>query len=355
MIDTPQPETAGETEVASDAIADAAAAFKMSLPEAADTGPLRDPATGKFVSTIEAEEDAEPEGEAESEAESHDEEQDAEAADEAQPEAIDLPTSWPSEHAETWNSLPPETQALIAEREGQRDAAVNAKFQEAANVKRANEALIAEANTNRQRFVEETEFVLGLVNPQRPPTTMLNPASSDYNPDAYHLAVAQFEEANDLIGQMRQRTAHARAQAQEEARQAHYQNLVEVNERYGPELLRDVPDIGDETKASAAIGEIARYAVSLGVPEQTFADPEQRMNLTAPVLHILWKAQQFDKMKSAKAKVVTKAAKPAAPPVRPGVTTPRSAVEGAKRKSDFARLEKSGSIADGAAVFKHFL
>jgi hypothetical protein len=79
------------------------------------------------------------------------------------------------------------------------------------------------------------------------------------------------------------------------------------------------------------------------------------MNLTAPVLHILWKAQQFDRMKSAKAKVVTKAAKPAAPPVKPGVTTPRSAVEGAKRKADFARLDKSGSIADGAAVFKHFL
>jgi hypothetical protein len=352
MTDTPQPEAAGETESVEEQFADAAHLFKMNLPEQADTGPLRDPATGKFVSQeIEAEE--QPTGEAE--AESHEEAETEEAAEEAQPEAVDLPPSWPAELAEEWQSLPAPLQDTIVRREAERESAINAKFQEAANVRKANEALIAEANTNRQRFVEETEFVLGLVNPQRPPTTMLNPASSDYNPDAYHLAVAQFEEANDLIGQMRQRTAHARAQAQEEARQAHYQNLVEVNERYGPELLRDVPDIGDETKASAAIGEIARYAVSLGVPEQTFADPEQRMNLTAPVLHILWKAQQFDKMKSAKAKVVTKAAKPAAPPVKPGVTTPRSAVEGAKRKADFARLDKSGSIADGAAVFKHFL
>jgi hypothetical protein len=352
MTDTPQPEAAGETESVEEQFADAAHLFKMNLPEQADTGPLRDPATGKFVSQeIEAEE--QPTGEAE--AESHEEAETEEAAEEAQPEAVDLPPSWPAELAEEWQSLPAPLQDTIVRREAERESAINAKFQEAANVRKANEALIAEANTNRQRFVEETEFVLSLVNPQEPPESMLNPASSDYNPDAYHLQLAQYRKAANLISDLRQRTSHERAQQQQEYQREHYELIAEINEKYGPNLLRDVPEIADQAKAGQAIESIARYAVSQGVPEDQFADPELRANITAPMLHILWKAQQYDKMNVAKAKVVPKAAKPSAPPVRPGVTTPRSAVEGAKRKADFERLGRSGSIADGAAVFKHFL
>jgi hypothetical protein len=355
MTDTAQPETAAETEVVSDPIADAANAFKMNFPETLAIQPERPrDEAGRFVSTqeeIEAEAEEAPEA-PEAEAESPEEEETPEAAEEAQPEAIDLPTSWPAEQAETWKSLPPEAQAFIREREGERDAAVNAKFQEAANVKRANEALIAEANTNRQRFLEETEFVLGLVNPQEPPETMLDPASSDYNPDAYHRSMAQYRRSVGLIDQMRQRVHQTRAQQHEEVQREHYQRLAEINERHGPALLSDVPDIADEAKAGQAIADIARYAVSQGVPEEQFADPELRANITAPMLHILWKAQQFDRMKAAKAKVVPKAAKPAAPPVKPGVTTPRSAVEGAKKKAALDRLDREGSVQAGADFFK---
>jgi hypothetical protein len=64
--------------------------------------------------------------------------------------------------AEQWTSLPPETQAFIREREGQRESAVNAKFQEAANLRKAHEAEIGEAQTNRQAFAEAADFVLSL-------------------------------------------------------------------------------------------------------------------------------------------------------------------------------------------------
>lgn len=355
MTDTAQPAAAAETEVASDPIADAANAFKMNFPETLALQPERPrDDKGRFAPTqqeIEAEE-AEPEGEAQPAESQEEQEVTDEAAEEAQPEPVDLPPSWPSEMAETWSSLPPETQEFITRREGEREAAVNAKFQEAANVRKANEALIAEANTNRQRFVEETEFVLNLVNPTEPPTSMLDPASSDYNPDAYHLALANYRQNVGLISNLRQRVEHARAQQQEEAQREHYERLAEINERHGPALLSDVPDIADEAKAGQAIADIARYAVSQGVPEEQFANPELRANITAPMLHILWKAQQFDKMKEAKAKVVPKAAKPAAPPVKPGVTTPRSAVEGAKRKAVLERLDREGSVEAGAAFFK---
>ncbi len=351
MTDTAQPETAAETEATPDSLEAAADAFKIALGQAPPR--LRDE-QGKFASApaeaqeIDAEDEAGPIGEAEPEAESHDEEDADEAADEAQPEAVDLPTSWPAEQAETWKSLPPETQAFIAEREGQRDAAVNAKFQEAANVKKANEAIITEANTNRQQLAEATDFVLSLVTPQKPSPTMLNPQSSDYNPDGYHLALAQYEQTNDTIRALHQQRQSLSAQQEQEAEATRQQRIAEINQKVYPALVKDVPAFADPATADEAFMEIARYALASGVPEETPLD-----SFLAPELHIVWKAMQYDKMKSAQGKVQPKAAKPSAPPVKPGVTTPKSAVEAARRKQDFDRLGRDGSIEAGAAVFKN--
>jgi hypothetical protein len=56
-------------------------------------------------------------------------------------------------------------------------------------------------------------------------------------------------------------------------------------------------------------------------------------------------------MMAAKAKVQPKAPKPAAPVVRPGVATPKSAVEQQQRKKAFERLDREGSVEAGAAAF----
>lgn len=364
MTDTAQPIPAAETEVASDPIADAANAFKVNLGQIAPPERPRDE-NGRFAKLapegdeeIEAEADEQPiEGEADAEAESHDEETTDEAAEEAQPEPVDLPTSWPSEHAEMWNSLPPEAQAVIREREGQREAAVNAKFQEAANVKRANEALITEADANRQRFAELSEFALNLLQPQPPSRTMLDPRSADYNPDQYHLAKAQYDDTIQTLTHLDQQRQHAVAQQQQAHQAALYEEIAAINEQYGEALIRDVPDFvsEDQTVSARAIQDIADYGIQIGIPRDTFLNPELRAQVTAPMWHALWKAKQYDQMKTAQAKVAPKAPKPAAPPVKPGVTTPRSAIQATARKKDFDRLARTGSVADGAAVWKQFL
>ena len=354
MTDTPQPEAAGETEVV-DPIEAAANAFKTFDDRADEPAERARNDRGQFVSEqpeeIEAEE---PEAQAdEPEAESRDDEDEAdEASEEDQPEAVDLPPSWPSEMAEQWTNLPPETQAFIREREGQREAAVNAKFQEAANLRKANEAEINEAKTNRQQFAEAADFVLSLAQPQKPPVTMLNPNSGDYNPDQYHLLNAQYEQQTQILSnlyQQRQMVAqqeHGESERQREAFQA------QIEEKYGPLLLNDVPELADSQKQPQVLSEIARYAVDNGVPAETFTDPERAKLVTSADLRFAWKAMQYDKMMAAKALVKPKAAKPAAPPVKPGVTTPRSAIEATRRKQAQDRLARSGSIEDAAAIFK---
>lgn len=172
MTETAQGLGPAESEVMStaDALASAADAFKVQLGQAEPARPRHD--RGRFASAagdepggeeIEAEAGAVEAAEA---AESRDAEASGEeAADEAQPAETELPKSWPAEQAELWESLPPEAQAFIAEREGQRDRAVNAKFQEAANVLKANEAVVTEAQSNRQLYAEAADLVLSLVAP----------------------------------------------------------------------------------------------------------------------------------------------------------------------------------------------
>ena len=352
MADTAQPVAAAETAPV-DPIAAAADAFKSFDPFAQPKAePIRDE-QGRFAKAegeeapeqeIEAEDEAH---EAEAEAESHEAEQETdEAAEEAQPEAVELPTSWPAEHAETWKSLPPETQAFIVEREGQRDAAVNAKFQEAANLRKANEAEIEEAKANRTKFAEAADFLLSVIQPQRPPASMLNPDSSDYNPDAYHLANRKADEQINLLRAVQQQRAELAQQEQADGEKVRSQRIAEINEKAMPDLIKIVPDFSDPAKADTAFHGLARYALDEGVPEET-----ELSAFTAVELKILAKAQKYDEMMAAKAKVQPKAPKPAAPVVKPGVATPKAAVEQQRRKQAIERLDREGSVEAGAAAF----
>lgn len=68
----------------------------------------------------------------------------------------------------TVGSLPADAQGKIAEREAQREQAVNQKFQEAANVRKTFEAELTEANANRDAYKAAIDDVLSLVSPVKP-------------------------------------------------------------------------------------------------------------------------------------------------------------------------------------------
>ncbi len=358
MTDTPQLPGAGET-VAADPVSAAASAFKtfdIDAPPKEDR--LRDD-RGRFA-TAEPQEEIEAEAEAgqpaEAEAESHEQEIEGEAPEEGQLEPVDLPTSWPSDKAELWSTLDPDAQAYIRQRDAEQTAAVNAKFQEAANVKKGNEALIAEANANRQRFAEAAEAVLSAFQPRQAPSpSMLNPQSPDYNPDAYHLQKAYHDQEAAYFEGLQQQLSEAKAQQAQEASEAERQYVAQVEEKFRPALLKDVPELSDPAKQPTVLNELIQYAGNSGIGEHVFTDPEIAGRITSPELHMAWKAMKYDQMMSAKAKVTPKAAKPAAPPVRPGVATPRSAIQAAKMKSATDRLGRTGSVEDGAAIWKQFL
>lgn len=358
MTDTPQPSGAGET--VADPIAVAAEAFKVSLGQTEPS--RRRDEQGRFASPAEQAEAQEneieadePEAEAEGEAaESHDEpDETEEAAEEAQPDDAPLPTSWPAEMEETWKSLPAEVQGKIVEREAERDAAVNTKFQEAANARKASEALIAQANANRANYTQALDTLIQLVQPEWPSPTMLDYDSSDYDPDTYHLKRAQAEQSQVILQNLAAQRQHATAQEQQELAQIQQQRNALINKATLPALEQAYPEIKDRAKAEKFLSELMEYAVKMGAPSDIFDG-----SITAVEWHILADAKRWNDHKAALNKVKTEA-KPeprkAQPALRPGVTTPKSAVKRAEQQKAFDRLARSGSIEDGAAIWKSFL
>jgi hypothetical protein len=332
----------------------AADAFKAFTTEQPIERPRDD--RGRFASDAESVEEIEAEAELPP-AENDDEQEDEpEAAEEAQPEAADLPPSWSKEDADLWQSLPPEAQAKIAAREGEREKAVNQKFQEAANVRRAVEGQLTEANANRNQYAALLDEVTSLITPQRPDPRAYGAGTGAYNREAYDLALVEYEQQSTILDQLRQQREAISAQQTAEMEQAAQAARATIEEAWKPKFIELVPDVTDPAKGGKAIQDLVEYAVANGIEQSLFEDPKAASSITSAELLILEKARRYDQLQAAKGKVrEAPAPKPATPTVRPGVVTSRSAQRASAFQKDAGRLAKSGSIEDGAAVFRHFL
>lgn len=342
--DTGQPLAAPETELT---VAEAGAAFKaLDAPSERPRNP--DGTFAREAQEIEAE--AEPET-VEAEAESQDEgEPEPEAAEEAQPEEPVLPESWPADKAELWNTLDPDAQAFIRQRDIEAKSAVNARFMEAANARKAAEAQIAEAQANRANALAVLDTAIAVLQPQAPPLSMLDISSSDYDPDTYHYQKAQAESQAQYVQNLLAQRQQLTAQEQQEAMNAVQQQDAEINEKLGPAFMAEYPDSVDPQKAQGFFADLIKFGVEAGLPAEMFRQSQPNI----AEWQLLADAKKWRAHKAAleKARQGKPEPRKALPVVRPGVTTPRSAVEASRRQAASERLARSGSIEDAAAVFK---
>ena len=350
MTDTAQPLAAENVNAQLD---DGADAFKAFLnPES--TKPRDE--KGRFApSEVEQDQEDEIEDEGEIEPESSDDDEladDVEAVEETQPETP-MPSSWSKEDADVWQALPPEAQAKIAEREGQRDQAVNAKFQEAANIRKANEAIVNEAAANRDKYLQAIDSVLSLVQPQRPTPYDYGYGTEYYNREAYDIALTQHEETSRYVSDLQAQREHLSAQRDAETFNEQRTRHAQIEATAWPKFLADVPELADQSKGRQIVQDVVQYAVQSGIPEDVFNSPDAQF-LTSAELHIAWKAMMYDKQKEAAKRVAPKAQpKPAAPPLKPGTIATRQSVDKVKYSKARDRLDREGSVEAGAAVFKH--
>lgn len=282
-----------------------------------------------------------------------DEQEVDEAAEEAQPDAVDMPSSWSKEDAELWQSLPADAQAKIADREAQREAGLNSKLMEAANARKAIQAQAAEANANRDAYAQAIDAVIGLVAAPKPDPARYGLGTENFDRDSYDIAVYNWEQTQGQMQSLLQQRQAIAAQQEQEAQQARQLATQEIEEVAWPKLLETVPDLADPAKGRQIIADLVQYAVAEGLPQEVF----QNGAVNSHEMRLLWKAKEYDRIKSAETRVKAgnPPPKPASPPVRPGGVTTRATVQANRMGKAQSRLAKEGTIEAGAAVWKNFL
>lgn len=274
------------------------------------------------------------------------------AAEEAQPEPVDMPASWSNDDAALWADLPPETQAKIAEREGQRETAVNRKFQEAANVSKAAQAELATANANRDAYGQAINEVLSVMNPQEPDPRHYGAGTGNYDREGYDLAVVQYRQNKEFVESLKAQREQISAQQAQEEQRAFKASIDAIEEVARPNLLAAVPELSDPVKAAPALKEIVDYAISKGLPPETFQG-ENAESITSAELLIVWEAMQYRKIMTAKTKVAETPPPKVTPSIRPGTAISRSANRSSQVRQASAHLAREGTVQAGAAIFKN--
>ena len=304
--------------------------------------------SGRFAGEAEEPEVEEAEAEpTEDVSEETDEDYEDEAPEEDQAEPVEMPKSWSKEDEEVWHQLPPAAQAKIAEREGQRDAAINSKFQEAANARKEFESRQAEANSSRDKWAQDYDLLVADLELPKPDPRQWGLGTQNYDSAGYELAKLQYEEGTQHLQQLRQQREEIRAQQDKEALESWNARKAEIEAAHRPTLMNLMPEISDPQKAEPALRELVQYALNNGLEPEAFSEENQQY-ITSAQLALLAKAKKYDELSKGKSKPEPKKQ----PAVRPGVATPRSAQQNVQRKKAMDRLATENSIEAAAAAMR---
>lgn len=283
----------------------------------------------------------------EGEDEYDEEEYEADAPEEDQAEAVEMPKSWSKDDAELWQSLSPSAQAKIAEREGQRDAAVNSKFQEVANARKEYEAKLAEATESRDKWARDYDLLIADLSLPEPDPRQFGLGTPHYNRDAYDMAVIEWKEGTKGLESLRQQRENIRAQQEQESMAQWNARKAEIEAEHAPRLLSLMPELSDGAQAEPALRALVSYAIESGLDATLFSEQNQPF-ITSAELTLIAKARKYDELSKGTAKPEPKRQ----PAIKPGVATPRSAQKSVQKNKAMARLQTENSIEAAVAAMR---
>lgn len=257
-------------------------------------------------------------------------------AEEPEPEpetvqAVEAPHRWDADQKALFSKLPPETQAIIAGLEAQREQVTEKAKGEAAAARKA-------AETEAQQ-AQGVLTALSNVVPTWVETFKSRWDNIDWqrwareDPSAYVAGKAEFDAEQAQLNQALQ----TQQLAQQNAQQAFYRERAE-------QLPALAPELADPVKGEERLTELSQYLLKEGFDADTIRGADARM------MKIAWKALKADKALSS----ITRP-RPTPAPQKPGVApaaapTRTSAVRSVEQIS--ARLNKSGSVEDAVALLQ---
>lgn len=268
-------------------------------------------------------------------------------SDEDQIEAVPMPKSWNKDMEGTWAELPSDVQHKIAERENQRDMAVNSKFQELAETRKAFESQIAEANASRDKWAEDYDLLVRDLSLPKPTPQQFGYGTPQFDRAAYDVAMIEWEQGTEQLNGLKAQRKEIAQQQEKERLEAWNAQKREIEDTWRPKLLNEMPELADPQKAEPALQELVQFAISQGLSPDTFSE-ENQPYITSAQLRLLKLAKRAVDAEGA----VKKAPPKKQPALRPGVATTRQAKNSVQRQQAWENLQSSGSIEDAVAVLR---
>lgn len=256
--------------------------------------------------------------------------------------AIEPPASWTKDAKAKFAALPSDVQQYVAERERERDLAINRGQNEVAEAKRASESAKQAAEQERQQLSQllqqaqtflQAEFMRDfqdVTDPQK---------LADMDPARFTQYQARLMKIQNINSEQ------ARVQQQQQAeQQANYRNWVIEQEKT---LLNDITEWkADLSKGKAEISEIKSYLRSEGLKDEEVANL-----VDARFIKLARKANLYDKLMKAKPQVEKKLVD--LPKVqKPGVSKGKGSLEAERHAAKVQRLKKTGNVNDYAALLQ---
>jgi hypothetical protein len=260
----------------------------------------------------------------------------AQAAEPGDP-AITPPISWGNDAKELFAQLSPDLQAKVAEREAQRERALQAATTNAADAKRH---AFVEANASfadQQRlYAAHLEQIAARFAPQRP-----DPALLAQDPQAFYELQALYENEAAQHHALTQQAAQAEAEARQRDAIAHHHALQQDHAALGAHLGDDWNDVSRRRELLTGLEQVgAELGYSMELMGQANATDILALKAAAE-----WKAkaERYDAIQASKPGAV-RAARNAPRVAKPGVTPTRAEQSARGRDAAWARAkaERSG-------------
>jgi hypothetical protein len=257
--------------------------------------------------------------------------------------AIDPPQSWKADEKTAWAKLPPDVQAIVARREGERDRYISTRSQEMAEERRASaEARLSE----RGEYKQNLEKLLFVAAPEAEKFTQIDwQRLAAENPADYVRLTA---ERDALRGRI--------ASIQGEIQRIDYQSNAEREQQFGQFrqeqaqlLAAKLPVYADAERGPKFVRELTDYLQTQGfTPQELAAVVDHRAIILAE------KAMRADRAAAARNGANTQKAPP--PRVQqPGTKQRSDTSAGQRRNNKLAALERSGSEKDAVAYLLEIL
>jgi hypothetical protein len=305
--------------------------------------------TDQFLGGAEPEEEELPEGEEPADDEGEEGEEPNpdvnDEDDEAQPEPIAAPVSWDKDAKEAFAQLPRELQETVAEREAQRDKAIQSATTEAANAKRN---AVAEANAlfadQQRQYASHLEQIAARQAPQAPD---LNLSFTDPGAYVQQLAIYQHQAAQHQ--EMVQQAMQVRQEAEQRDNATRQHELQQDHVLLSDKLGEDWTDLG---KRKAMLTGLEEVGAALGYAPE-IQGQANATDILALRLASEWKAKadKYDTLQGNKMAAV-RAAKDAPRVAKPGTAQGRTERTARGRDTAWAGVKASnGKNGDAAAAY----